>query len=127
MKELGPDQENELYALLDEASEKGDYTEPFCYMQSESIDPMNGVFSYLEQGLEVASSALEARYGEPEDLLFQRMEKRGGLLRLQKAGKVADDLSGKGLVNGERMGEIRQEIFELEQAYDNVMDQGKGI
>lgn len=121
MEELSdPRKEHELFRLFDEASYTGDYAEPFQYMQQEGIDPVDGVISYLEQNIEVAKSALEAEYGKTEHLVFRDIEKKGGLLRLKRAEKVANDVAGIGPSELGEERELKEEIVALETAYENM-------
>jgi hypothetical protein len=116
------EKEDRLFRLLDEAVDEGEYTRPFRYMQEEGIDPVNGVCGYVEQGLEVATTALEAETGSPENLPLLETEKRGGLFRLQRAEKVADDMAWKGLIEDESLQELREEIQDVRQTYDYLTE-----
>lgn len=116
------EKEDRLFRLLDEAVDEGDYTRPFRYMQEKGIDPVDGVCGYVEQGLEVATTALEAETGSPENLPLLETEKRGGLFRLQRAEKVADDMAWKGLIEDESLQELREEIQDVRQTYDYLTE-----
>lgn len=120
--ELYSEKEDRLFHLLDEAAETGEYIRPFRYMQDEDIDPVEGVSRYVEQGLDVATTALEAETGNPEHLPMLELEKKGGVLRLQRVETVADEMAERGWIKDEEFHELREEIHSLQQTYDYLTE-----
>lgn len=116
------EKEDRLFDLLDEAAYTSDYTEPFRYMQDEKIDPVEGILGYIEQGLEVATTALESKTGDPEKIPIIDIEKKGGLVRLKRVEKVADDMAEKKLVKDQELQELRQEIWDIQESYDYLIN-----
>ena len=111
MHTVKPEEEYELFSRIDEALADDDYREVFWYMEDNDIDPREGLLSYIENGLEIAKSALSA---EPAGHPLVETEKDGGAYRLEKSWKLAEKVSKEGWVD---MGDLKDEIMEIDEAY----------
>ncbi len=106
-----PEEEYELFSRIDEALFNDDYAKAFWFIEDNDIDPREGLSSFIDNGLEVAKSALSAG---PAGHPLVETEKDGGAYRIEKSLELAEKVSEEGWAD---FGDLRDEIMDIDEAY----------